>query len=69
MPMKTKLLLIATSVGLIFVFANPLKTLSSEKKTDMLIGTAIALAVLSVVGAMYWQVVRFFDSDDEGKGD
>lgn len=62
---KTKLLLLVTVVALVFVFANPLKTLSSEKQHDMLVGTSIAVAVLSVVGVMFWKLVRFLDSEED----
>lgn len=62
---KTRIVLVATVLGLLFVFANPLKTLSSEKRKDMIIGTSLALAVLSVVGVMFYKVVRFLDDDSD----
>jgi branched-subunit amino acid ABC-type transport system permease component len=45
-------------------FAFGLREVSPEKRSDVMIGSLIAIAVLSLLGWVWWRVVRFLEADD-----
>jgi uncharacterized protein HemY len=45
-----------------FLFA--IKNTSQENRSDVTVGTVIAVVVLSFVAFVLWRVVRFFEADD-----
>lgn len=52
-------------LALMFSFAYPLKDVAADKRSDILIGAACAVAVLTVVGTLIWKAARFFDDGGE----
>jgi peptidoglycan/LPS O-acetylase OafA/YrhL len=63
---RVRNVLFATAgVGLVLgYFLFGLKEVSPEKRMDVTIGAAIAIAVLSFLGMVWWRVVRFLEADD-----
>ena len=57
----------AASAGLLLVgviaFLYPLKFIPAEKRREVLIGLALAVAVLTGVGVVMWKVIKFLDAD------
>ncbi len=47
--------------AMVFTFGYGLKDLSGEKHREMLIGTGLALVVLTFVAFLLWRVGRFFE--------
>jgi FtsH-binding integral membrane protein len=56
------------SLAMFASFAIALRNLSPEKRSEVLGGTAIAVAVLTLFGWLFWKTVRFFDPDAAGTG-
>lgn len=63
---KARLWLLAAllAVSLVFAFIYPLKDFSSEKVKDISFGAALALCFLTVLGLIFWRVVRFLERDE-----
>ncbi len=47
--------------AMIFTFGYGMKDLSGEKHREMLIGTGLAMVVLTFVGFLLWRVGKFFE--------
>jgi peptidoglycan/LPS O-acetylase OafA/YrhL len=58
------LLVVAGIAAVVGYFVFGLKEVSAEKRTDVAIGAAIAVAVLSFFGWVWWRIVRFLEADD-----
>jgi hypothetical protein len=54
------------TAALIFAFIYPLKDFSSEKAAQIAFGALVALLFLSVLGIVFWRVVRFLEADEKG---
>lgn len=50
-------------------FLFGIKKVSAENRKDVTIGTAVALAVLSIVGWLLWRVGRYFERDEQRNQD
>lgn len=61
---RTLLLFGAGVAAVLGYFFFGLREVSPEKRRDVTIGAAIAIAVLSFVGWIWWRVVRFLEADD-----
>lgn len=59
-------LAIVLGVGLLFAFIYPLKDFSSEKVREIGIGAFIALLFLTVLGVIFYRVVRYLEADPIG---
>lgn len=60
--------LLFTAAGIAMVlgyFLFGLKEVSPEKRMDVTIGAAVAIAVLSFLGWVWWRVVQFLEADDK----
>ena len=67
-PSSRRLLYIASGFLLLLAFAvflYPLRFVSPEKRQDVLIGLAVAVAALSCVGFMIRTVVRMLEEEDD----
>lgn len=62
---RTLLVVIVTVAALLGYFAFGIKNVSSENRRDVTIGTAIAVAVLALLGWVLWRVSRFFEGDQQ----
>jgi FtsH-binding integral membrane protein len=63
---KRGLLVVAVAIASVLgYFLFGIKNASSDSRSDVIVGTAIAVAVLSFVGFLLWRVGRFFESDGE----
>jgi hypothetical protein len=66
-PEQRRRKFIAFSVGLMLVgvvsFLYPLKFIPAEKRADVFIGLALALACITGVGFVMWKVKKFLDAD------
>ena len=66
-PQQRRKKFIAFSIGLVLVgiisFLYPLKFIAAEKRKDVFIGLALAMAVLSGVGFVMWKVRGFLEAD------
>jgi Na+/proline symporter len=60
---RVLLVLAAAVASVLGYFLFAIKNTSRENRSDVTIGTLIALVVLSFVGLVLWRVVRFFESD------
>jgi len=56
------------AVGVI-AFLYPLTFIPAEKRTDVFIGLALAVGVLTGVGFVMWQVKKFLDADQKSAED
>jgi hypothetical protein len=48
-------------VAMVFTFGYGMKDLSNEKHREMLVGTGLAIAVLTFVAFLLWRVGKFFE--------
>jgi hypothetical protein len=64
-PRKIRLGVLAASLalGLLVAFVYPLKDFSREKVSEIGLGAIIAVLFLSLLGLLFWQVVRFLERD------
>ncbi len=64
-PRKIRLALLAASLalGLLVSFVYPLKDFSREKVSEIGLGAIIAVGFLSLLGLLFWQVVRYLERD------
>ena len=53
------------SLGTVAAFAYALKDVNSESRRDVIEGTVIAIAVLSLGGVLIWKAFRFFEEQSE----
>jgi hypothetical protein len=49
------------ALGLVLAFVYPLKDFSHEKFSEISVGALIALGFLSVLGLLFWRVVRYLE--------
>jgi hypothetical protein len=50
-------------LGLIFGFIYPLRGFSREKVSEIGFGSGVALGFLTVLGLIFWRVVRYLEAD------
>ena len=62
---RALLVAIVAVAALLGYFAFGIKNVSSENRRDVTIGTAIAVAVLAILGWVLWRVSRFFEGDQQ----
>lgn len=63
---KRGLLVVAVAIACVLgYFLIGIKHVSSDNRRDVIIGTAIAVAVLSFLGWVLWLISRFFESEDQ----
>ena len=51
-------------LGLIFGFIYPLRGFSREKVSEIGFGSGVALGFLTVLGLIFWRVVRYLEADN-----
>ena len=66
---RTLWVVVAAIVCVLGYFLFGIKESAQENRSDVIIGTAIAVAVLSFVGWLLWRVVKFFESDHAANRD
>jgi Na+/proline symporter len=63
------LVIAAAIVSVLTYFLFGIENTSQENRTDVTIGTAIALTVLSFVAWVLWRLARFFELDQQQNRD
>lgn len=66
---RALLVVIVAVAALLGYFAFGIKNVSAENRMDVTIGTAIAVAVLAILGWVLWRVSKFFEGDQQGNSD
>ncbi|HMJ89587.1 MAG TPA: hypothetical protein VK530_07205 [Candidatus Acidoferrum sp.] len=68
-PEQWKKKFVSFSVALLAVgviaFAYPLRFIPPDKRADVFIGLALAIGVLTGVGFVMWQVIKFLNADQK----
>jgi Na+/proline symporter len=64
---RALLVVAAAIVSVLGYFLFGIKNTSQENRTDVTIGTAIAVTVLSFVAFLLWQLSRFLESDQQDR--
>jgi hypothetical protein len=55
------------SLGTVAAFAYALKDVNSESRRDVIEGTVIAIAVLSLGGVLIWKAFKFFEEQSDAE--
>jgi hypothetical protein len=50
------------AVSLLIAFVYPLKGFSREKVSEVTFGALVAVAFLTVLGLLFWRIVRYLES-------
>lgn len=67
---KRGLLVVGVAIACVLgYFLIGIKDVSSENRRDVIIGTALAVAVLSFLGYVLWRISRFLESDQQRNRD
>jgi len=66
---RTLLVVGAAIVCVLGYFALAIKDTAHENRSDVTIGTAIAVAVLSSVALVLWRVIHYFEADPSDERD
>lgn len=66
---RALLVVIVAVAALLGYFAFGIKNVSAENRKDVTIGTALAVAVLAILGWVLWRVSRFFEGDQPSNRD
>jgi peptidoglycan/LPS O-acetylase OafA/YrhL len=66
---RAPLVFVAAIVSVVLYFFFGIKDTSRANRSDVMIGTAFAVAVLSFVAWVIWRLGKYFESDDQRNRD
>jgi len=66
---RAALVIAAAAVSVVLYFAFGIENSARANRSDVLVGTIIAVAVLSFLGFVIWRLGKYFESDDQRNRD